>query len=495
MSQDRMVKRLEPPDDSRQKSVRRGPPNRMNDLNYTEWMKFQKSFFRYVDDDSVVNSCIAFFTKERWDDDEVSRSLVFGFGLMERDPSLGSRIIDIVPEPQSVDAVTTYLEQKASAGALYDFIIADFRPFVNSGPSLATFLDRDAKPLFAAVRKTLKEGRYCCCVSSPGAEGCHFPYPWSIALASRDHLRLRDEKIAIDERTGSVFYCLFMQSSNDALPAARFSPESLRTVEEPIATPNWVIPKPPPRKRNEVLHPAKFPETLVDEFLRLFTEPGDTVFDPMVGTGSTVVAAIRCGRHAYGVDLVPEFVEIALSRVRQELSPSLLPELQPGVRSVVVQGDSTCLLQIPSIRSVRFNYSVTSPPYWSMLQNPGSENQRARRASKLRLTYSEDSRDLGNIGDYRQFLDRLVAIYEQVGQLLQVGGHLTVVVKNVKRDHVVYPLAWDLVSLLCGPRGQFSFAGTTLWCQDDVALKPFAVGIHWVSNTLHHYCLHFRKKE
>ena len=69
---------------------------------------------------------------------------------------------------------------------------------------------------------------------------------------------------------------------------------------------------------------------------------------------------------------------------------------------------------------------------------------------------------------------------------------LTVVVKNVKRHHTLHPLAWNLTSRLCGPKGSFNYVGTTLWCQDDVGIKPFAVGILWVSNILHAYCLHFQ---
>ena len=71
---------------------------------------------------------------------------------------------------------------------------------------------------------------------------------------------------------------------------------------------------------------------------------------------------------------------------------------------------------------------------------------------------------------------------------------MTVIVKNVKRNHVVYPLAWDLVAKLCTREGKFEYLGNTLWCQDDIGLKPFGVGIVWVSNIVHQYCLHFRRR-
>ena len=149
---------------------------------------------------------------------------------------------------------------------------------------------------------------------------------------------------------------------------------------------------------------------------------------------------------------------------------------------------------IPELRNRRFEYAITSPPYWSMLANPGSENQAARRQKNLPLVYSDDEADLGNVADYGDFLDLIERVYADLADFLTDDGMLTVVVKNVKRHHVLYPLAWDLTMRLCGAGGKYSYAGTTMWCQDDVGLKPFAVGIYWVSNVLHHYCLHFQKR-
>ena len=46
------------------------------------------------------------------------------------------------------------------------------------------------------------------------------------------------------------------------------------------------------------------------------TDPGDAVFDPYMGVGSSIVAALMHGRKAYGCDIVPEYVAIARERVR-----------------------------------------------------------------------------------------------------------------------------------------------------------------------------------
>src|SRR5512137_2271727 len=74
---------------------------------------------------------------------------------------------------------------------------------------------------------------------------------------------------------------------------------------------SWFVHNPPPRQKSVMRHPAKFPETLAMEFITFFTKPNQVVFDPMAGTGSTLVAALRCGRHAYGIELNPGYADIA----------------------------------------------------------------------------------------------------------------------------------------------------------------------------------------
>ena len=74
---------------------------------------------------------------------------------------------------------------------------------------------------------------------------------------------------------------------------------------------SWFIHNPPPRKKGVLVNPAKFPETMAQEFIEFFTKKGGTVLDPMAGTGSTLIAALRAGRNSYGIELNPKYAEIA----------------------------------------------------------------------------------------------------------------------------------------------------------------------------------------
>ncbi len=65
-------------------------------------------------------------------------------------------------------------------------------------------------------------------------------------------------------------------------------------------------------------HPAPYPADLAERLIRMFSFVGDTILDPFAGTGSTAVAASRCGRNSVGVELEPEYVDIAEARIQNE---------------------------------------------------------------------------------------------------------------------------------------------------------------------------------
>lgn len=61
-------------------------------------------------------------------------------------------------------------------------------------------------------------------------------------------------------------------------------------------------------------HPAAFPVWLPEWFIKLFTNPGDTVYDPFLGSGATAVAALKNGRNACGSELHEDYLDIARTR-------------------------------------------------------------------------------------------------------------------------------------------------------------------------------------
>jgi len=67
-------------------------------------------------------------------------------------------------------------------------------------------------------------------------------------------------------------------------------------------------------------HPAPFPLELASRLVRMFSFTGDTVLDPFLGTGTTMVAALRSGRNSIGVDIDPEYCRMAARYLKAESS-------------------------------------------------------------------------------------------------------------------------------------------------------------------------------
>lgn len=65
-------------------------------------------------------------------------------------------------------------------------------------------------------------------------------------------------------------------------------------------------------------HPAPYPVDLAERLIRMFSFVGNTVLDPFAGTGSTAVAASRCGRNSVSIELEEQYFNVAKERIEAE---------------------------------------------------------------------------------------------------------------------------------------------------------------------------------
>lgn len=189
-------------------------------------------------------------------------------------------------------------------------------------------------------------------------------------------------------------------------------------------TKTWFIHNPPPRKKDERLHPAKYPENMIAEFIKFFTKPGAVVFDPFLGTGSTLVACHHIHRNGIGIELQEKYAKIARERLQLlESQHKLTPEGSNLLaKQLVLQGNST------EIESLWKKYSlpeidlvITSPPYGPMLNKKGLATKE-REEEGLDTKYSDDPQDLGNSAHYEEFVERLIAIFIKIKPKIKIGG-------------------------------------------------------------------------
>jgi len=256
-------------------------------------------------------------------------------------------------------------------------------------------------------------------------------------------------------------------------------------------TKTWFVHNPPPRKKEEKLHPAKYPENMIAEFIKFFTKPGAVVFDPFVGTGSTLVACHHTNRNGIGIELQQKYARIAKERLQLLESQHKLTSEGSNLisKQLVLQGNSA------EIESEWKKYSlpeldliITSPPYGPMLNKKGLATKE-REEERLDTKYSDDPQDLGNTADYGEFIGKLTDIFIKMKPKIKIGGHIVVILQNYMDRGEYKTLAWDVGKEL----GQhFQFRGERLWLQDNKTLYPYGYKYSFVPNVHHHYCLIFK---
>lgn len=82
----------------------------------------------------------------------------------------------------------------------------------------------------------------------------------------------------------------------------------------------WDVPNVVGNHQEKTAHPCQYPVGIVDRLVRALTNQGGIVFDPFTGSGSTAVAALCRERYFIGTEKVPEYVEIAKTRIANTLN-------------------------------------------------------------------------------------------------------------------------------------------------------------------------------
>jgi adenine-specific DNA-methyltransferase len=107
----------------------------------------------------------------------------------------------------------------------------------------------------------------------------------------------------------------------------------------------WDIPNVKHNHPEKTTHPCQFPVELIERLVLSMTNKGDLVFDPFLGVGTTIVAAIKHGRRGAGADIVEEYINITRERVKLAAKGKL--KTRPMYRPKYIPGKNIYITKYP----------------------------------------------------------------------------------------------------------------------------------------------------
>ena len=251
-------------------------------------------------------------------------------------------------------------------------------------------------------------------------------------------------------------------------------------------------------------HPAMYPSALVERLMDCYLWHTGVVLDPFLGSGSTLVAALKKGHSGVGIEIVPNFARMAVERLKSNCPPSLFGDgQQPTIRLVtraerlsfpadqqtliVVQDDARNLTAY--LEDETIDFLVTSPPYWVIHRRPRTADAKEPRP------YSDIPQDLGNIERYVDFLEELGKIFSAAFRVLKPGAYCIVNVMDLRYGSWFIPYHVYILSLLT--RQGFRLEDIIIWnrAREYNNLRPLGYPHKFIVNKIHEYLLVFQKPE
>lgn len=241
------------------------------------------------------------------------------------------------------------------------------------------------------------------------------------------------------------------------------------------------------KKNSEELklkHPAMFPIALAERLIKIYTKTEkETVLDPFVGVGTTLIAAKNLKRNGVGVELNSKFIKIASER----LSQTKLEDNHESFEQQIFCGDARVLRNFVKDESI--DLCINSPPYWDIL------NQKRTADYKETVNYSHMKEDLGNISNYEEFLTELKKVYLEVYKVLKPNKRCCIIVMDIRKKDKFFPLHLDIARIM--KEIGFELEEFVIWDRQHEYNNMKTLGYPWVFrfNKVHEFVCIFWKRD
>lgn len=188
-----------------------------------------------------------------------------------------------------------------------------------------------------------------------------------------------------------------------------YSPESTTVWSFPVRG-NWATHNPSYR--------GNFAPQIARNIIEMYTENGESILDPMVGGGTTLIEAKLLARNALGIDINPEAVKLAETGLNFNHHPPSKQKVQAG--------DAR---DLSFLKNDSFDLVLTHPPYMNIIK------------------YSEGQipDDLSNISSLPKFCDEIEKIAKELFRILKPDKYCAILIGDTRKGRHFIPLAFNVM--------------------------------------------------
>lgn len=241
------------------------------------------------------------------------------------------------------------------------------------------------------------------------------------------------------------------------------------------------------KEENVLKHPALFPAQLIERFIAIYTkDEGETILDPFLGAGTTLIACRNLSRRGIGCELSEKYAALARERLEKH-QKELFDKDKLEFEQRILVGDNREALK--QLESESVDLSVSSPPYWDIL------NQKRTADYKEIRQYSDSETDIGNIADYEKYLESLRQVYAEVYRVLKPNKRCVINVMDLRKKDKFFPLHMDVSRILT--EVGFELEDFLIWDRQHEYNNMKTLGFPWVFrvNKVHEFLCVFWKRE
>jgi len=222
-------------------------------------------------------------------------------------------------------------------------------------------------------------------------------------------------------------------------------------------------------------HGGQKPPLLCADLIKTFTKKGETVLDPLMGVGGTLIGAAVCRRKSIGIEINKKWIDVYKS----------VCELEDLEVFKSFQDDCRNILRKASKNSIDF--ILTDVPYWNMDR---VEKTRSKLAVKSNLSRFNGKK----VQTKQDWLDELTEIFELCYEVLKNKKYLAIFIGDMYRGKEYHILSADLANAI-KRKTKFILKANLVWYDVSKNLHVYGQPHAYIPSMIHQNILIFRKEE